>query len=160
MMKENGTYQQSRVLWTIVLIEIIFWTLIALAYFWVMPSVPGLKLQRQELWWGLLICTGLSGLFYSGVLFKNRALSRFSDTHLIRRMIPGLSTFKQVFKFLLWRIGLSLIVIALINPRYGKKLTEVKYQGIDLLICLDVSNSMLAEDLSPNRMRKAKRAIS
>jgi Ca-activated chloride channel homolog len=65
-----------------------------------------------------------------------------------------------VLHYLLWRWAIAFLILALMNPRFGKKEVEVRYSGIDLMICLDVSNSMLAEDISPNRLLRARRAIS
>ncbi len=159
-MSNLHTYNTKKTGRAVLIVEVIFWALMALIYFWVLPSVSGLKLQREQLWWGLVICTLLSFLFYAGIVLRRKALERFGDSRSVSHMVPELSTAKQILKFFLWRFGLAFIVFGLINPRYGKKLAEVKYQGIDLMICLDVSNSMLAEDLKPNRLRKAKRAIS
>lgn len=73
--------------------------------------------------------------------------------------MPDVSTGKPVFKFILFCLAFIFLILGLANPQIGSKLEEVKREGVDIIIALDVSNSMLAEDLSPNRLERAKRAI-
>lgn len=75
-------------------------------------------------------------------------------------LIPYLSGFKPLLKYSLMLLSLAAIVFALAKPQFGSKLTEVKRKGVEIMIALDVSNSMLAEDIQPNRLANAKRAIS
>ena len=82
-----------------------------------------------------------------------------TQTHQ-KNLIPGLSGFKPLLKISLLSIALAALVFALAKPQFGSKLTEVKRQGVEIMIALDVSNSMLAEDIQPNRLANAKRAIS
>ena len=73
--------------------------------------------------------------------------------------MPNVSRSLPVVKFVLYTMAMISLLIGLANLQFGTKLEEVKREGIDLMICLDVSNSMLAEDLSPNRLERSKRAI-
>jgi Ca-activated chloride channel family protein len=91
---------------------------------------------------------------------KKNALKRFGENHLMLRLLPFLSWKRQSFKFVLFSIAWMLLVIAAANPQLGSKLAKVQHKGIDLMICLDVSNSMLAQDITPNRLENAKLAIS
>ena len=75
-------------------------------------------------------------------------------------LIPEYSGFKPFFKISLLLLAFASLVFALAKPQFGSKLTEVKRQGVEIMIALDVSNSMLAEDIQPNRLANAKRAIS
>ena len=92
--------------------------------------------------------------------WQNKAFSQFGESSLIDRLTIGKSTSKPFFKFLLFSLAYALLVIGIANPQIGTKLEEVKREGVDIMIALDVSNSMLAEDLTPNRLESAKRAIS
>lgn len=73
--------------------------------------------------------------------------------------MPNVSRTLPIVKFVLYTLSIVSLLIGLANLQFGTKLEEVKREGIDLMICLDVSNSMLAEDLSPNRLERSKRAI-
>lgn len=90
---------------------------------------------------------------------RRRALSRIGDRKLIERMLlfynPVTRTWKRIFLVL----GYSLLVLALMRPQIGAKLEKVKREGIDIVFALDVSKSMLAEDLKPNRLANAKNEI-
>jgi Ca-activated chloride channel family protein len=74
--------------------------------------------------------------------------------------MPTLSTALPRWKRLLFTLGLVFVLVGMANPQIGTKYEEVKREGFELMICLDVSNSMLAEDLTPNRLERAKQAIS
>jgi Ca-activated chloride channel homolog len=92
--------------------------------------------------------------------WRTRALKRYGELQIIRRLFPDVSDSKRIWKFILFSLGFGMLVIGMVNPQVGTKLEEVKRKGADLMICLDVSNSMRAEDLQPNRLERAKLAIS
>jgi Ca-activated chloride channel family protein len=93
---------------------------------------------------------------------KNRTklLEKFSERKLHNILFPSFSGLKNTFKFILVIISIIFLIIAAANPQVGTKMEEVKQMGIDVLILLDVSNSMRAEDIKPNRLEKAKYQIS
>lgn len=91
---------------------------------------------------------------------KRRAMVRFGKVELVKKLIPELSTVRPVLKFILQLAGFSLAVILIARPQFGSKLKEIKRQGVEVIIALDVSNSMLAEDIQPSRLERAKQAIS
>ncbi len=74
--------------------------------------------------------------------------------------MPEFSLSKLILKFILFIIAMTLLTFAMVDPQSGSKLEKVKRKGIDMVIALDVSNSMLAEDIRPNRLERAKQAIS
>jgi Ca-activated chloride channel family protein len=92
--------------------------------------------------------------------WKKKALKVYGEAEVIKQLYPDLSRAKQIWKFIFFNIAFILIIIGLINPQIGTKLEEVKRNGADIMICLDVSNSMRAEDLAPNRLEKSKMALS
>ena len=83
---------------------------------------------------------------------KKKAIGRFGNPELLEQLMPDVSKSKPYIKYALLLIALACIIIALARPQFGSKLQEVKREGIELIIALDVSNSMLAEDLHPNRL--------
>ena len=99
-------------------------------------------------------------LFILMVYFKNKALKRFGDALLFRQLASESSKAKPVLKLVVFLVAYSLIVVGLANPQIGTKLEEVKREGVDIIIALDVSNSMKAEDIKPNRLERSKQAIS
>ncbi len=92
--------------------------------------------------------------------WRKRALKVYGDLEVVNQLLPDTSKTKRIWKNILFIIGFIFLIIGIINPQVGTKLEEVKRKGADLMICLDVSNSMKAEDLIPNRLEKSKQAIS
>ncbi len=93
-------------------------------------------------------------------IWRKRALKNYGDMTVIQQLFPDVSTAKRFWKFVLFTTAFTFLIIGIVNPQVGTKLEEVKRKGADLMICLDISNSMKAEDLQPNRLEKAKQAIS
>lgn len=91
---------------------------------------------------------------------RKKRLNQFVEKKLQPYIMPDLSKRKPKIKFVLLLTSLFMIIIATANLQHGSKLEKVKRKGVDLIIALDVSNSMLAEDIKPNRLEKAKRSIS
>jgi len=99
-------------------------------------------------------------LFYVLVFkWKKRALTRFGNLELLQRLTDSTSHGRQVFKVALIIIAVAFMILSSGRPQIGTKLEEVKREGVDILIALDVSLSMLAEDIKPNRLEKAKHEI-
>jgi len=91
--------------------------------------------------------------------WKKRKIKQFGDQNIIKRLMPNVSKKLFTIKFIIFTLAMASLFFGLANLQYGTKLKKVKREGVDLMIALDVSNSMLAEDLSPNRLERAKRAI-
>lgn len=92
--------------------------------------------------------------------WKKRTQKKFASQELLAKIAPNSSTFKSVVKLAFFLIGISFLIISLVNPKMGTKLKTVKREGVDVVFALDVSKSMLAEDIAPNRLEKAKQIIS
>ena len=99
-------------------------------------------------------------VFWLYNIWRKKARKRFGDERIVNSLIPNESGTKPYIKFIVITIAFVLIVIGIINPQVGSKLEKVKREGIDLMLVLDVSNSMLAEDIKPNRLERSKMAIS
>ena len=93
-------------------------------------------------------------------LWKQKARRSFAQSAMLKYLSPNISSFKPVLKLLLLCLLFSCIIIALVNPKIGTKLETVKREGVDIVFAVDVSKSMLAEDIAPNRLEKAKRLVS
>ncbi|GIM59911.1 VWA domain-containing protein [Capnocytophaga canimorsus] len=107
-----------------------------------------------------LIIVPLALFFIIFRIIKNRKQRQFTNERLFKRLAPNRSTFKPWLKFGLLSLMLLLLGIALSNPKIGTKMETVKREGVDVVFSIDVSKSMLAQDVSPNRLEKAKRLVS
>jgi len=94
------------------------------------------------------------------LVWKKRALQRFGELSVISQLLPDMANSKLILKFVLMMIAWGLMVFVLVGPQTGSKLENVQRKGIDLIIALDVSNSMLTQDIKPSRIERAKQAIS
>ncbi|PCH86259.1 MAG: hypothetical protein COB88_08485 [Flavobacteriales bacterium] len=112
----------------------------------------------------LLLMAGLAVvlllLFLLTRRWKKKAIASFGDPVLISSLMPDVSRGRPILKFLLLLLAMWSLVIAIANPQIGSKIEEVRREGIDLIIALDLSKSMLAEDIKPNRLERSKQAIS
>jgi Ca-activated chloride channel family protein len=94
------------------------------------------------------------------VRWRKKTMAVYGEQEVIKKLMPDISVNKRFAKFVLYVIAFGFLIIGIVNPRIGTKLENVKRKGADLMVCLDVSNSMKATDLSPNRLEKAKMALS
>ncbi|HWY12793.1 MAG TPA: VWA domain-containing protein [Bacteroidia bacterium] len=99
-------------------------------------------------------------LIFIWYLFSIRKqLKKLGEYNLVKELVPDVSRSKKFIKFILLMLAFSNLILALCNLQTGSKTQEVKREGADIIVCLDVSNSMLAQDLSPNRLERAKFAL-
>ncbi len=117
------------------------------------------RLAHPQFLYLLLLIPLLVLLFVLSRHRKKKALARFGDWDLVKRLIPEYSGTREILKFILWSLAWILIVIGMADPQTGSKLEKIKRKGIDMVFALDVSNSMLAQDITPNRLERAKQAI-
>jgi len=94
------------------------------------------------------------------LVWKRTVQKRFVDKELLKKLSPNRSLFKSVLKVLVLCLAVACLSFALVNPKIGTKLETVKREGVDIVFALDVSKSMLAEDIAPNRLEKAKQLIT
>jgi len=90
---------------------------------------------------------------------KNKALAKFGNIELIKKLIKNMSLTKQRLKIALIIISMFFLIFALSRPQYGAKERRLKRKGVDIVIAIDTSTSMLAEDVKPNRLGKAKQEL-
>lgn len=113
-----------------------------------------------EYLWGLLLIPLLTLFFIWSRISRKQALKKFGQQEILNYLMPYSSKNRPVFKFLLVMLALAFFIVGIARPQFGSKLKTVKREGVELIIALDVSNSMMAEDIQPNRLERAKRAIS
>lgn len=92
--------------------------------------------------------------------WQKNLISKYFDINTINFLSPEISKSKPLLKFIIISIALLMLVISLVNPKIGTELKTVKREGVDIVFAIDVSKSMLAEDIAPNRIIKSKRIVS
>jgi Ca-activated chloride channel homolog len=108
----------------------------------------------------LLLLPAMVILYILNFFRRKRALSRLGDPILVSRLIPEVSVIRPALKFGIQLLAIAIVTIILARPQFGSKLEEVKKQGVEVMIALDVSNSMLAGDIQPDRLTRAKQALT
>lgn len=98
--------------------------------------------------------------FLFNLYWKRKQQAAFADTALFEKLSPEQSVFKSSLKLLITILAISMVIIALVNPKMGTKMETVKRQGIDIVFAIDISKSMLAEDIAPSRLEKTKQLVS
>lgn len=119
-----------------------------------------IRFAHFEYLYALTLVPVLVLVFLWGLRARQRALKRFGNPYILQRLMPTAGRYKRSVKFSLLLIAFGLLVMGLVNPQVGIKMEEVKREGVDVFIALDVSNSMKAEDVKPNRLESAKREIT
>jgi len=106
--------------------------------------------------YALAIIPILIFFFIMAMMYRKRIMQRFGESHLVRQLMPQVSKYKHTVKFILLLFSMSLLCVAYANPQWGTKKEKVKRKSSDVFIALDVSESMLAQDLPPSRLDRAK----
>lgn len=118
------------------------------------------ELENPKYFYLLALIPILVVLFLFNLVWKSKKQAQFSDLELFKKLSPEKSTFKPVLKIVVLSLAFACLVIALVNPKMGTKMETVKRQGIDIVFAVDISKSMLAEDIAPNRLEKTKQLVS
>lgn len=119
-----------------------------------------LRFAHIEYLWGLAAIPAFVLLFIWVERWKYKAIKSLGDRGVVDKMVPDVSFATPRLKFVLFIIAFAFLVLGIADPQIGSKMVEEKHKGADLMILLDVSNSMLSGDMAPNRLENAKRAIS
>ena len=111
---------------------------------------------EEDIWfWLLFLVLGMVVLFFWTALWKRKTKRLYASAELLKRLSPDQSRFKGVLKLVVLAMAVVCFCIALVNPKVGTKLETVTREGVDIVFAIDVSKSMLAEDVAPNRLEKA-----
>ena len=118
------------------------------------------RFANPEFLYLLFILPVLLAVYVYAYLQKRKAIKRLGNPEILSQLMPEVSPKRQFLKF--WFIfgAVAAIIFVIAGPQFGSKLETVKRQGVEIMVCLDVSNSMLAEDVSPNRLEKSKQMLS
>ncbi len=118
-----------------------------------------MRLGFPEALWLLILIPFLGSFFVWALWRKATLLRRFAEMELLKRMVSGTSVPIQIFKMGLILLCLLFLILSLSRPQWGTKMEMMKRKGIDVVIAVDVSLSMFAEDIKPNRMARSKQEI-
>lgn len=119
-----------------------------------------LRFAHIEFLWGLLAIPVFILVFININRWKKRALTTLGDKKVVQLIMPEVSLSRPGLKFILFLLAFTFLIAGIADPQIGSKIVEVKRKSADLILLLDVSNSMLSQDLPPNRLENAKRAIA
>ena len=119
-----------------------------------------MKFASPEYLYLLILLPLLLSVYIYSNYKRNKNLRLYGDVQLLKSLMPDVSVYRPSIKFWLSFVALALIVVALARPQFGSKKETITRQGIEAVIALDISNSMMAEDIAPNRLEKAKKIIS
>lgn len=118
------------------------------------------QLEDKIWFWGLAVIPLIILWFIILQIWKHKTQKKFAKTTTLKKLSPNQSLFKSILKILVLSLAFASIVIALVNPKIGTKLETVRSEGVDIVFAVDVSKSMLAEDVAPNRLDKAKQLVT
>lgn len=118
------------------------------------------RFEHQTYLWLFGVIPVIILLFVIANVQRRRSIKAFGDLPVMQRLMPSYSKIRPVIKAVLLTITAIFLVLTIANPQMGQEMQTVKLEGVEILIALDVSNSMLAEDIKPNRLEQAKLAIS
>jgi len=118
------------------------------------------ELEEKGYLYLLAIIPVLLLLFVYIQFWKRKKQREFGDLALVKKLSPEKSVFKPILKFTLLILALAALILGLVNPKIGTKMETVKREGIDIVFAVDVSKSMLAEDVAPSRLDKSKQIVS
>ena len=118
------------------------------------------RFANQDILWLLWVIPVFIAAYWILTKHKRRQLEQFGDPELVEMLMPNASHVRPAVKFGTVMVALALLIFAAARPQYGQSEHTEKRQGIEAIVALDISNSMLAEDVAPNRLDRAKQMLS
>ena len=119
-----------------------------------------MELDESKYLYLLFLLPVVVALFLFNLYWKRKKQREFGDLELVKKLSPESSTFKPVLKLVIMVLAFLGLIFGLVNPKIGTKMETVKREGIDIVFAMDVSKSMLAEDIAPSRLEKSKQIVS
>ena len=117
------------------------------------------KFAHPEILYALLLIPLLLALFYYGVVVKGKRLKKLGEKRLLTGLMPEVSHWRPRVKFYISLVAIAIAIFVAAGPQYGTKKEKIKKQGVEMMVCIDVSNSMLSDDVKPDRMSRAKQVL-
>tara|TARA_B110000027_G_scaffold13905_1_gene13437 strand:+ start:1911 stop:3071 length:1161 start_codon:yes stop_codon:yes gene_type:complete len=159
--KKKYYFKTSNAIIGLIIVELLFWLTTISIYQYLSLNVTEFRFEHPGALWLLLIIVLLNILWIKNKIWKKKAISNFAEINTLSKIFNGFSNNRSSIKFFTFRIAIGLLIIAAANPQYGENERTVESKGIDIMVALDISKSMMAEDLVPdyNRLDIAKLAI-
>jgi Ca-activated chloride channel family protein len=145
----------------LIIVELLFWITTFSIYQYLTLNVTEFRFEHPNILWMLLIIVLINILWVRNKIWKKKAISNFAKINTLSKIFNGFSNNRSSIKFFTFRIAIGLLIIAAANPQYGENERTVVSKGIDIMVALDISKSMMAEDLVKdyNRLDIAKLSI-
>ena len=118
------------------------------------------RFANPEFLYLLLALPGLIAIYIYAVVARKKAIKKYGNPVLLSQLMPEASTKRQNLKFWTFFAAISMLIFVIAGPQFGSKIETVKRKGVEIVICLDVSNSMMSGDVQPNRLERAKQMLS
>lgn len=152
-MTNNYNYKIKPIVIATLVSELLFWSLFFGAFIVLSNQVDAFRLENRS-WWALffIIPVLIIGFFLS-LKWKNKAIKSLAEESLLHYLIEPISSTKVFIKFLFLKTAIAFFIIALLNPQFGKGTQKAVSEGIEIIVALDISNSMRALDLDEKRDR-------
>ena len=154
-------YNVKLLAWLIAAFEIVFWIITLNIYYFLFSSGDDFRFEKEDALWYLLVLPVFIAIILIDSNQKNKIILRYASINQFAKLGFSFKTWTRFLHYLLVRNAIFFLILGYSNPQYGKGKAEADRMGIDLMIGLDVSNSMLAEDVgnNMNRLRFAKLSI-
>ena len=149
----NYTYKEKLIWLAVLAWEALFWGFFFWVFFYMKNNVEAFQFEQEDWLYFLAIIPVYTLSFLLLLRWKNDRLNKLATSRLLSYLTIPVSSFKTFLKYFLFRNGLALLILALANPQYGKGTNKAKAEGVEIMICLDISNSMRALDLDRKRSR-------
>lgn len=157
--EKDKAYRFRGLLFGLLMVELLFWGAYAAFHFAIAARFEAFRYAYPEALWGLYFLPVLPLAFIASLLWKRKALARFGEWPVFRDGVDEHAPKKDLASHAFFRIAIGLLLMALAQPQMGTEKEEAETKGFDLMVCLDLSNSMNAEDIRPSRLEKAKNAL-
>ena len=158
-MSSPAAFRTAPIAVALILAEVAFWGLLAATWVTIQRVAPNVQLEHERWIWVLATLPGMLVVFLFHLNWKRRAMARLMDQALIRDFMPRLRPGRDGWRFLVWRFAMAAALLGILGPKVGARLKEITTEGVDIMVALDVSNSMMAEDVGMDRLGLAKRTI-
>ena len=145
----------------LLILELLFWTATISVYQYLTLNVSEFRLEHPKVLWLLILFFLLNAIWVKNKIWKKKAINKFAKLSTLSKIFNGFSNNRSTFKYILFRLAIGMLIIAASNPQYGENERTVASKGIDIMIALDISKSMMAEDIIDeyNRLDIAKLSI-
>ena len=159
--KKKYYYKTSNSIVTLLILELLFWTATISVYQYLTLNVSEFRIEHPKVLWLLILLFLLNAIWVKNKIWKKKAINKFAKLSTLSKIFNGFSNNRSTFKYILFRLAIGMLIIAASNPQYGENERTVASKGIDIMIALDISKSMMAEDIIDeyNRLDIAKLSI-